>query len=241
MAGSETARAWVFGGSGTVGSAVVRELTRRGLECSFTWHSNERAARELEASTGARPLRFLAEQTSKIAGWVEQALIERGLPSVLVYAVGISAHKSLAELGVEDFEAAMRVNVTAPFALLRALGPAVAKASGALDAVLIGALDRGQSLPLPVHFAASQGALSALTMALAGELGPMGVRVNQMALGVLEGGLSRTLDPAVVQQYLKFSALRRLGNAEEVARAVAWLALENSYMTGRVIPVNGGI
>src|SRR6187549_1596665 len=153
MAGSEQARAWVFGGTGTVGSAVVRELTQRGLACSFTWHQNERAARELEASSGAHPLRFFAEQSSSIGGWVEHAVSERGVPSVLVYAIGISARKSLPELEVEEFEAALRVNVTAPFALLRALGPWVAKAGSALDAVLIGALDRGQSLPLPVHFA----------------------------------------------------------------------------------------
>ena len=65
--------------------------------------------------------------------------------------------------------------------------------------------------------------------------------MNQVALGVLEDGLSRTLDAAVVQQYLKFSALRRRGTPSEVARAIAWLLLENTYVTGKVIPVNGGI
>ncbi|MFZ5892064.1 MAG: SDR family NAD(P)-dependent oxidoreductase [Myxococcota bacterium] len=239
MAGSE--RAWVIGGSGTVGRAVVQELARRGLDCSFTWHESENTARELERLTGARALRFDASKPQEVDGWVQYAVSEFGLPRVLVYAAGISAGKSLAELDVAEFEHALRVNVTAPFALLRALGAAVSHANAKLDAVLLGALDRGQSLPLPVHFASSQGALSALTMAIARELGPLGVRVNQIALGVLEAGLSRTLDAAVIDQYLKFSALRRRGSPAEVARAVAWLALENTYITGKVIPVNGGI
>ena len=241
MADSEKKLAWVIGGSGVVGSAVVKELTERGLDCIFTWHDDETRAHALARASGAKPLRFCAEHTQAIEAWVRSTLSEHGVPRMFVYAAGVSSPKKLPELGVDEFEAALRVNVTAPFALLRALANAIEANRTPLDAVLIGALERGQSLPLPVHYATSQGALAALTMAVAGELGPRGVRLNQVALGVLEGGLSRTLDAALVQQYLKFSALRRRGSPEEVARAIAWLLLENTYMTGRVIPVNGGV
>ncbi|MGC4087423.1 MAG: SDR family oxidoreductase [Polyangiaceae bacterium] len=241
MAASERGPAWVFGGSGVVGSAVVKELTQRGFECRFSWHHNDRAARSLESACGAHGFHFAAERLAEVDAWVEHSVREWGVPRAFVYAIGVSANKRLAELDIAEFEQAMRVNVTAPFALLHALSPHIEKAGTGLDAVLIGALDRGQSLPLPVHFAASQGALSTLTMSLARELGPLGVRVNQLALGVLEGGLSRTLSDDLVQRYLKFSALRRRGSAEEVARAAAWLLCENTYLTGRVVPVNGGI
>jgi 3-oxoacyl-[acyl-carrier protein] reductase len=62
-----------------------------------------------------------------------------------------------------------------------------------------------------------------------------------IALGVLEGGISKTLSPKMVADYKSFSALRRTGTAAEAARAIAWLALENTWMTGKVVPVNGGI
>lgn len=237
MAGSEPQRAWVIGGSGTVGSAVVRELRARGLSCLFTWHENESAAHALAASTGAYPLRFSAESLDQVEPWVDAALSEHGAPRALVYAAATSAALKLDAIDIDVFERTMRVNVTAPLMLLRALS----KRHAPFDAVLLGALDRGQSLPLPVHYATTQGALGAMTMAVARELGPLGIRVNQIALGVLEGGLSRTLDAAVVQQYLKFSALRRRGTPSEIARAIAWLLLENTYVTGKVIPVNGGI
>jgi 3-oxoacyl-[acyl-carrier protein] reductase len=83
--------------------------------------------------------------------------------------------------------------------------------------------------------------LAALTMALAKELGPRGIRVNMAALGVLDSGLSRDLDIKLLADYQVFSALRRCGTPAEAARAILWLALENSYMNGKVLPVNGGI
>jgi NAD(P)-dependent dehydrogenase (short-subunit alcohol dehydrogenase family) len=78
-------------------------------------------------------------------------------------------------------------------------------------------------------------------MALSRELGPAQVRVNVIALGPLEQGLSRELPPGALDDYLTFSALRRLGAPAEVARALRWLALENRYLSGKVIPINGGI
>ena len=107
--------------------------------------------------------------------------------------------------------------------------------------MLVGALDRAQSLPLPVHFAGTQGMLAAMAMALAKELGPAGVRVNVVALGALTEGISRTLSPRALADYQSLSAFRRLGEPAEAARAIVWLALENRYMSGKVLAANGGI
>jgi 3-oxoacyl-[acyl-carrier protein] reductase len=239
--GSERKTAWVFGGTGCVGSAVVRELTARGLECRFSFCQNEAAARTLHEATGAHARQLDASSGEAVRSWVEEGLALSGLPRVVVYAAARSEQAALDAIEPDVWDAALRVNVSAPFFVLQSLARRLAVEKGPLDAVLVGALDRGQSLPLPVHFAATQGALSAVTMALAREVGRLDMRVNQVALGVLEGGLSRMLDAPVIDQYLKFSALRRRGTPAEVARAIAWLALENTYATGRVVPINGGI
>jgi 3-oxoacyl-[acyl-carrier protein] reductase len=107
--------------------------------------------------------------------------------------------------------------------------------------VLLGGLDRTQSVPAPIVYAATQGALSAMVMALGKELGPRGIRVNMLALGILGTGLTKDVDARVLADYTTFSALRRTGTAAEAARVALWLALENSYMTGRVVTANGGI
>jgi 3-oxoacyl-[acyl-carrier protein] reductase len=140
----------------------------------------------------------------------------------------------------DDSRTALAVNAQSACAAVQELAPRMAEAGGG-DVVFLGALDRTQSLPLPVAFAASQGALAAMTMALAKELGPGGIRVNMIAVGLLEEGLSGRLDPKLLEDYKTFSALRRAGKAIEIARAVEWLACENTYMSGRVMPVNGGI
>ena len=62
-----------------------------------------------------------------------------------------------------------------------------------------------------------------------------------MALGPLDTGLSAQLDPTLVKDYTSFSALRRLGQPIEAARAILWLALENTYVSGKILTVNGGI
>ena len=90
-------------------------------------------------------------------------------------------------------------------------------------------------------YAASQGTLAAMTMALAKELGPHGVHINMLALGLLDAGLSLGLTPKLREDFLAFSALRRFGTPDEVARAIVWLACHNRYLNGKVIPINGGL
>jgi 3-oxoacyl-[acyl-carrier protein] reductase len=225
-----TRRALVLGGTGHVGSEVVKALRAAGVPTAFTWRTNEARAAQDEGACRV-DLRDAAAL---------RALVIEQRPTVLVHAAAVSSGASLAELDDAAFDEAQAVNVRAAFVAVQAGAAAMAEAGGG-DIVLVGALDRAQSLPLPIHFAATQGALAAMTMALAKELGPRQIRINIIALGVLEGGISKTLSPKMVADYKSFSALRRTGTAAEAARAIVWLALENTWMTGKVVPVNGGI
>lgn len=220
--------ALVFGGTGAVGGAVIRELSRRGVGGAFTYLASQERARALEAELGFRALR--CDLSS--AGAVRDLLASlEPAPDVVVHCAAISGDD-------EQWETMMAVNARA--ALLAAEHLA-GRCPGGGDLVVVGALDRTQSLPLPVGFAATQGALSAMVMALGHELGPRGIRANMVALGLLGAGLSETLAKKSRADYHKFSALRREGSPEEAARAIAWLALENRYVQGKVLPINGGI
>src|SRR5262245_60901831 len=226
-------RALVVGGSGTVGAEVVRALARAGVPTTFTYHRSVARAHALAQELGATARRVDLADSAAVRALVEE-LPEPANTSLHCAAVGREA--KLAELTDEDWETAHAVNCRSAFVLCQA----VAKTLTRGDVVLVGALDRSQALPLPVHFAATQGMLAALTLGLAKELGP-GARVNMVALGPLEGGLSRDLSPRLLGDYKKYSALQRLGTAHEAARAIVWLALENRYMSGKVLTVNGGI
>jgi NAD(P)-dependent dehydrogenase (short-subunit alcohol dehydrogenase family) len=226
-------RAFVFGGTGTVGSAILRELARRSVHATFTYHRSEDKAKMLAAELG-----HTAVHVDLADGAATTALLDaQPVADVVIHAAGVSAGLALPEIDVATWQHAMAVNVQSAFLACRW----VAARARRCDVVLVGGLDRAQSLPLPPHFAASQGALSALAMAVAHEVGPHDIRVNVVALGPLEGGISRGLSARRRKDYETFSALRRPGTPDEAAKVITWLALENSFIQGKVIAVNGGI
>jgi 3-oxoacyl-[acyl-carrier protein] reductase len=233
-------RALVFGGTGLVGGEVLKGLASAGVHSVFTWHTNEGKARMLEAELPARGVRVDLSRPEEIRALVAGLERSEELPDIFIHCAARSRAAGLAELTDADWDEVLAVNGRSAFVACQALAPHFARVKGG-NVVLVGGLDRTQSAAIPPHFAASQGALSAMAMALAKELGPAGTRVNMVALGLLEGGLSRSISPTLVEDYRSFSALRRLGTPAEAARAILWLALENTYMSGRVVAVNGGL
>jgi 3-oxoacyl-[acyl-carrier protein] reductase len=232
-------RALVVGGTGAVGRAVVRALRARGVETAFTFATSGEAAAKLAADVEATPHRLDVRDVDAVRV-LAGAVAEAGrAPDVVVYAVGSLVPAQLLELDDAAWDASYEVNARGAVAVVRAFAPHMPASGG--DIVVVGGLDRAQSLPVPVAYAAGQGMVAGFTMAAAKELGPRAVRLNMVALGLLTEGLSLGLDPKVRAEFPAFSALRRFGTPEEAARAIAWLALENTFVTGKVFPVNGGI
>ena len=133
----------------------------------------------------------------------------------------------------------MAVNVrSAFFAIKRLLAP-LTEARG--NIVLMGSTDGLRSVPAPVHYGSSKGALRSMVLALSKELGPSGIKVNMVAPGLLEGGLSRLMPDDLRAEFFKHCGLRRTGRMAEIAEIIAHLALENTYMTGQAIMVDGAL
>jgi NAD(P)-dependent dehydrogenase (short-subunit alcohol dehydrogenase family) len=237
-------QALVLGGSGTVGRAVVRALTDAGVPTVFTHHTSREPsltlARELDQRTEQVDLR----DRTAIATLFARLEAEDRVPDVLIHCAGQLCTTPLVELSDDAFEESYAIGARSAFAACREMARLAHRrpdAEHGRDIVLVGALDRGQSLPIPVAFAACQGMLPAMAMAIAKELGPLGVRINVIALGLLDAGLSLRLATPTRDAYLAYSALRRFGSAEEAARAIVWLALENTYLSGKVAAINGGL
>ena len=225
-------QALVLGGSGVIGSAVVRALAARGVETTFTWFRNEARAREL----GAGGVRVDLGKPAEI-----RALFSDRSPDILIQCAAVHPRGSLSELSADDFDAAMALSGRATFVAVQELARKLIAEGRPGHVVLVGALERAQSLPLSAPFAAAQGILGPLAMSFAKELGPHKILVNAVAGGLVGAGVSRDLDPAQVRAYEKLSALHRLGKPEEIAAPVVFLALDNRYMTGKVLAANGGI
>ncbi len=108
--------------------------------------------------------------------------------------------------------------------------------------LFIGSFASERVIEAPVHYAASKAALRGLAEALAREVGKYGVTVNVLAPGILDVGLGKKLPPHRVKEYEEQCALGRVGEAEEVAAAAAWLCSDEcAFMSGAKVVLDGGV
>jgi 3-oxoacyl-[acyl-carrier protein] reductase len=229
--------ALVLGGSGHLGAALVPLLRTLGLDVDFTFLKSEGRARALEAATGARAHSVDLRQPAAIQDLFAR-LDEAGRPpDVLIHAASVVRSVMLHEQTVADFDEASAVGPRSAFVAIQALAARKRRA----EVVLVGAMDGVAPVPAPAPFGASQAALLGLCRGLCRELGTQDIRINMIILSVLDGGISSDLSQTLRDAFTKFSALGRIGTASEAARAIAWLATENTYMTGATVSVSGGL
>jgi 3-oxoacyl-[acyl-carrier protein] reductase len=240
----------VIGGSGAVGRVVCRTLAARGARVGFTYLTNDTVARELsEAIPGSIALALDVRDVGAIdrtLGEFEQrfgridALVNCAAIGVTGAARGDHGHEGVDHVTEDGWDTMLAVNTKASyFAVRRVAG--LMRDRGGVNIVLLGSIDGIKPAPAPVHYAASKAALAGMIRAMAKELGPRGIRINSVAPGVLEDGLSRSLPDQLRAEYLRHCGLKRLGRIDEVASLVTWLAIENTLVTGQTLVLDGAL
>jgi len=163
--------------------------------------------------------------------------------SILVNNAAVRPQALLAEVTRQAWERVMRVNVTAAFELIQGCAPGMRR-GGWGRIVNIGGQDAHWGWGGRAHVVASKSALSGLTRCLAVELGPDGITVNQVAPGLIRTARAAADYPdwqQVEQSMTSIMAVKKVGEAEDVAAMVAFLAAPTAgYITGQEIHVNGG-
>jgi 3-oxoacyl-[acyl-carrier protein] reductase len=165
---------------------------------------------------------------------------------VLVLNAGISKSASIADHRVEDFDNLFATNVRGPFFLVQQLLPALGDGSNIVVISSLGARmvvgKPGLENPSILAYAATKGALETLVKNWAAILGPLGIRVNAVAPGVIDTEMSSfTKTEAGREAALGMQALKRIGKPEDLADVVAFLASDGArWITGASIPVDGG-
>ncbi|MEN8159456.1 MAG: SDR family NAD(P)-dependent oxidoreductase [Myxococcota bacterium] len=237
--------ALITGAAGAgIGKATARKLLEAGATVAVTDNHERRTKETVEAFArehGERVAGFVLDvgdraQIASVCDAVEDTL---GPVDVLVNNAALNVLVPVSEYSQEDWDRVIEADLTGCFALIRRLLPGMKeRGRGSIVNVTSVAAFIGNALEGP--YAAAKAALHSLTRSVAVEGGPHGVRANAVAPGIIESKFISKSEERY-QRMAQQAPLRRIGRAEEVAEAIAFLASErSSYITGEVLNVSGG-
>jgi len=232
--------ALVTGGGGGIGEAVCERAAGRGYRVAVVDHSLEAAQRVAGRFEGAR-----AEGVDVTDEAQVEALLDRlgEPPALVVNNAGIGRFGPLMDMPLEHFELVTRVNLVACFIVARACARRM-RDRGRGNIVNITSINSINPGPNAGAYPAAKAGLARLTEQMALEWGPLGLRINAVAPGFIDAGISTPFfaNPAVRELRSRAVPLRRLGTAADVAEAVMFLASEEaSYVNGHELVVDGGV
>ena len=236
----------VTGGTRGIGRAISIQFARAGARVFAAYLRNDEAAASLAAEAtvpigGVTPVKADVSTSEGAVSLMEAAGGATGHIDVLVNNTGIIRDCYLAMMSDADWDAVIRGNLYPLFHCCKwGARKMIGKRRGAI--VNISSISALTGTPGQTNYAASKGGILSFTRSLARELGPMGIRVNSVAPGLIETEMIAAMKPELVKNIVGSTSLGRIGRVEDVAGAVLFLASERaSYITGQCLVVDGGI
>ena len=235
-------RALVTGASGGIGAAIARLLHAQGaaVACSGTRREALEALVE-ELGPGAHAVPCDLSDAAAVAGLIGAAESALGEVDILVNNAGLTRDNLALRIKDEDWDLVLEINLTAAFKLARAaLRGMMKRRWGRIVGVTSIVAVTGN--PGQANYAASKAGMIGMTKSLAAEVATRGITVNCVAPGFIETAMTEALDEGQRERLLANIPAGRMGEADEVAACVAFLAAEeSSYVTGQTLHVNGGM
>lgn len=238
--------ALVTGASRGIGRAIAIALAEEGATVWVNYAVNVEKAKETLEEIKKRGgngylMPFDVSNSAEVADGIEKIISQSGKIDILVNNAGITRDGLILRFKEEDWDAVMNVNIKGMFLVTRAVSRYMVKARYGriinISSVVAQGGHEGQSA-----YCASKSAVEGFTKSLARELAKRNITVNAVAPGFIETELTAKLDDKARFAIFQQIPMQRFGTPDEVASVVVWLASQSaSYITGAVIPVNGGI
>lgn len=224
----------VTGGNRGIGLAIARAFAEAGDRVTVTHRSGE-------PPDGLAGVRCDVTDASSVEAAFTEITERQGPVEVLVANAGITRDTLLLRMGEDDFADVIDTNLTGTFRVVRQAARGMLRARAG-RIVMIGSVVGLLGSPGQVNYAASKAALVGMARSIARELGSRNVTANVVAPGFVESDMTAELTDERRAEILAGIPLGRYASADEVARVVRWVASdEAAYITGAVIPVDGGL
>ena len=225
----------ITGGSRGIGAAAVALVAAQGHRVWFLYEKNHEAAAAVAQQTGATAI------CCDVADGAAVKAAFAGIPDVdvLICNAGIVHYGLMSMMEENAWNRIFDVNVKGIYHCVNAaMASFLKKQSGCI--ITVSSMWGQVGASCEAAYSATKGAVIALTKALAKELGPSGVRVNCVAPGVILTDMCAQVDPEILESMAEENCVGRNGRPEDVAQAMLYLA-DAEFVTGQVIPVNGGL
>ena len=224
----------VTGGNRGIGLAIAQAFADNGDVVTITHRSGE-------PPNGLSGVRCDVTDQDSVDAAFDQVQERHGPVEVLVANAGVTRDTLLLRMSDDDFRAVVDTNLTGAFRVVRRAARGMLRArKGRI--VLIGSVVGLLGSPGQTNYAATKAGLIGMARSIARELGSRGITVNVVAPGFVESDMTAELSDERRAEILAGIPLARYASADEVARVVRWVASdEAAYITGAVIPVDGGL
>ncbi len=243
---SDVKIALVTGASRGIGFVVARKLAEAGYNlaiCGTTQATIDNAAEKIRAEYGVEVSARAVDVSDReqIQAFVKDTAKDFGRLDVLVNNAGITRDNISMRMKAEEWDAVINTNLSSVFNAMQAAVRPMMKARGG-RMINISSVVASMGNPGQLNYCASKGGVEAMTRSLAREIGSRDVTVNAVAPGFIATDMTAGLGEEAHAQLTSQIPLGRLGQAEDIAAAVCFLASDAAgYITGQVLHVNGGM
>ncbi len=234
----------VTGGSSGLGLAIAKKFVEKGITTIITARTQSKLddAKEVLGDL-CIPYCFDMDKLDEIPGLIKDIHSKYGQIDILVNNAGINMKKEIQEVTDADFQKIIQTNLFSVFSITREVS-SVMKDQGTGSIINISSMAAIYGIPKVIAYTASKSAVEGMTRALAVELSPEGIRVNCIAPGFIRTPMSSKAldnDPERKNKVLSRTPMGKLGIPEDIANTAYFLASdESAYLSGTVIPVDGG-
>lgn len=235
----------VTGGTRGIGYAIVREFLRNGAKVALAGSRQETAdaavakLAEEGLTEGVMGIAPALDDPASVQEAFERVVEAFGKLDVLCNNAGMSSRTPLLDYTMDEFRKVMDLNVTATFVCSQAAARIMVEQGGGCI-INTSSMVGTQGQPSGVAYPTSKFAVNGLTLSLARELAPKGVRVNAVAPGITHTDMVDVLPDELIKPLIAAVPLGRMGEPDDIANAFLFLASDMaSYITGTVLPVDG--